>query len=562
MLNMHQFTYENQGTETFLSYHLEQGETLDHFARGMLQSNEIGGIIKPAFTMRDTDQYLKYPITSRLPLKEYIQRDMERKDVLKFCQSFAETVGEIQEYMLSQEKLVLDTDVIFVDVGEKKAEFIYLPIDEFQNSVSPEEFLRSFLSRLRFRQEGDLSYVAKLLHFLNQPGGMDLDELKRILIRLTDEKEETQKQVFAPIQDPVPAASQPPYYQDPVPAASQPPYYQDPVPAASQPPYHQDPVPAAPQPPYYQDPVPAAPQPPYHQNPDIGSSSMPGMIPDMPSGPFEPEVKGKKNKGKEKKGLFGRHEKNEKGLPPTPVAVPGMEIPMNSGVKPEPEIILKVDENGAFLPDQGVESENHKKKGLFHFGKKKKEKKAADMPPAPVSAPVSAPVQEFPGAAPGFSVPPVQAPIQEGYYRDPSVSYSGRSDSSEPENKTVILGGGNEYGSTVILGNSDSSQQGQRASVARLVRRRNGQSAFINKEVFHIGREGSFADFYIGDNPAIGSAHADIFVDGTEYYICDRNSQNHTYVNRQMVLAGQRIRLTSGDVVTLADEDFDFFIQS
>ena len=428
-----------------------------------------------------------------------------------------------------------------MDVGEKKAEFIYLPIDEFQNSVSPEEFLRSFLSRLRFRQEGDLSYVAKLLHFLNQPGGMDLDELKRILIRLTDEKEETQKQVFAPIQDPVPAAPQPPYYQDP--------------------------VPAAPQPPYHQDPVPAAPQPPYHQNPDIGSSSMPGLIPDMPSGPFEPEVKGKKNKGKEKKGkekkgIFGRHEKKEKGLPPTPVAVPGMEIPMNSGVKPEPEIILKVDENGAFLPDQGVESENHKKKGLFHFGKKKKEKKAADMPPAPVSAPVSAPVQEFPGAAPGFSVPPVQAPIQEGYYRDPSVSYSGRSDSSEPENKTVILGGGNEYGSTVILGNSDSSQQGQRASVARLVRRRNGQSAFINKEVFHIGREGSFADFYIGDNPAIGSAHADIFVDGTEYYICDRNSQNHTYVNRQMVLAGQRIRLTSGDVVTLADEDFDFFIQS
>lgn len=500
---MHQFTYENQGTETFLSYHLEQGETLDHFARGMLQSNEIGGIVKPAFTMRDTDQYLKYPITSRLPLKEYIQRDMERKDVLKFCQSFVETAGEIQEYMLSQEKLVLDMNFIFVDVGEKKAEFIYLPIDEFQNSVSTEEFLRGFLSHLRFRREGDLSYVAKLLHFLNQPAGLDLDELKRLILQLTDEKEETPKQTPAPIEDQIPAPPQ---------------------------------------------------MPPYHQPPDAGLAQIPEIMPEIPSDSFEPEMEGKKNKGKEKKGIFGRREKKEKALPPTPPAVPGMEVPFKSGVRPEPEIVLKVDEKGAFLPDQGMEPENNKKKGLFHFGKKKKEKKAADIPQAPISASV----QESLGASPVFS----KSPVQEEYRQEPVSSYTGRSDSSELENKTVILGGGNEYGSTVILGNDNSSHSGQRASVARLVRRRNGQSAFINKEVFHIGREGSFADFYIGDNPAIGSVHADIFVDGIEYYICDRNSQNHTYVNRQMVLAGQRIHLTSGDVVTLADEDFDFLIQS
>lgn len=82
----------------------------------------------------------------------------------------------------------------------------------------------------------------------------------------------------------------------------------------------------------------------------------------------------------------------------------------------------------------------------------------------------------------------------------------------------------------------------------------------VNKDVFRIGREDSFVDFYIGDNGAIGACHAEIFEKDGCYYIIDRNSLNHTFVNGIMVQPMESVQLSSGGVITLADEDFDFII--
>ena len=92
------FTYENQGSETMLVYHLGQDEHLDSFAKGMLQENEMEGILRPSFTRRDTEQYLKFPVTSKIPLKDFLQGEMEKRTVLKLCLSVVGAVQEIEEY--------------------------------------------------------------------------------------------------------------------------------------------------------------------------------------------------------------------------------------------------------------------------------------------------------------------------------------------------------------------------------------------------------------------------------------------------------------------------------
>ena len=52
---MDNFTYESQGTETMLVYHLGLEEHIDSFAKGMLQSNEMVGILRPSFLQRKND---------------------------------------------------------------------------------------------------------------------------------------------------------------------------------------------------------------------------------------------------------------------------------------------------------------------------------------------------------------------------------------------------------------------------------------------------------------------------------------------------------------------------
>ena len=168
---MSQFTYESQGAETVLVCQLEEQEHIDSFAKGMLQSNDIAGLVKPSYSQRDMNQYLKYPVTSKIPLKDLLTVEMDRKDALKLCLSIANAAKEMEEYMLSPEKLMLGLEYVFVDVRKKEVSFIYLPIDEFSESQSMKEFLLGVYSHICYQLDGDVSYVAKLFHYLNQEDG-------------------------------------------------------------------------------------------------------------------------------------------------------------------------------------------------------------------------------------------------------------------------------------------------------------------------------------------------------------------------------------------------------
>ena len=93
-----------------------------------------------------------------------------------------------------------------------------------------------------------------------------------------------------------------------------------------------------------------------------------------------------------------------------------------------------------------------------------------------------------------------------------------------------------------------------------LVRTRNNEKIPLDKPVFRIGKERSYVDYFIGDNAAISRSHANIITSGDEYFVEDTNSTNHTYVNGKMINANEKIKLSSGDVVRLANEDFSFSV--
>ena len=90
----------------------------------------------------------------------------------------------------------------------------------------------------------------------------------------------------------------------------------------------------------------------------------------------------------------------------------------------------------------------------------------------------------------------------------------------------TVITGGEEDSSTVIL----SSQMRIENGIPYLRRTKNGQKMYVDKPVMKIGREGSYVDFYIGDNPSVSRSHADIIREDGIYYIRDNNSSNHTFV--------------------------------
>ena len=91
-----------------------------------------------------------------------------------------------------------------------------------------------------------------------------------------------------------------------------------------------------------------------------------------------------------------------------------------------------------------------------------------------------------------------------------------------------------------------------------LTRRSTGVTVNISKPVFRIGKERDRVDFCVTENRTVSRVHATIYTRDGSCFIEDNNSTNKTYINGTPLLPEREIKLKSGDVLTLSNEEFDF----
>lgn len=78
----------------------------------------------------------------------------------------------------------------------------------------------------------------------------------------------------------------------------------------------------------------------------------------------------------------------------------------------------------------------------------------------------------------------------------------------------------------------------------------------VNKSYFVIGKMASQVDGVINYTPTISRAHCAIQLEGSEVYLEDLGSSNHTFVNDRELTPYERVRITPKDNIRLAKERF------
>lgn len=121
-------------------------------------------------------------------------------------------------------------------------------------------------------------------------------------------------------------------------------------------------------------------------------------------------------------------------------------------------------------------------------------------------------------------------------------------------NETVVF---NELQNDVARDVNNVYSNNNNAS-AYITRKSTGEITDINRNIFKMGKDEQYVDYFIYGNSAISRSHADIIAKEDGYYIEDNASLNHTYVNGRMLIPHQQIKLVNGDVIQLADEYFEF----
>lgn len=126
---------------------------------------------------------------------------------------------------------------------------------------------------------------------------------------------------------------------------------------------------------------------------------------------------------------------------------------------------------------------------------------------------------------------------------------------SEEMGTTLLV---EEEGTTLLTEDEGTTLLQEPNVSAFLIRKKNNETITVNRDVFKIGKDFS-CDYVVTDNNAVSRRHASLYRNMSMFYIGDDGSKNHTYVNGMIVSDGQ-IELHNGDVVKLANEEFEFFI--
>ncbi|MFQ9516009.1 MAG: DUF6382 domain-containing protein [Eubacterium sp.] len=550
------FSIENQGINTYLTYHINQKYEIDTLSLGMITNNKIAGISPILYSQLDNEKYFKYNITAKVTAKEFLSGTVNKKRLVGVYSSILTAVMAAEEYMIDINSLLFDLEYIFVDVSTCKAEMICLPIlDENNTGVDIGLFFKNIMFSTQFDPTENSDYIAKIMNYLNASSTLDFGNFKLMIDKLMLEQKVPQpyNSVHAfTNQDTIVShqTNQSNQLIEQVAKLNQP----QQLSLEKQHPIHTD------------------------GNTEQMRRDNSDTLQQEKLDNRTLKNKGKKSK-KENKSRAEITTNNKIQIPN--MNIPGQNVPNQKVEQGEKTVADNEKSISLFYLMQHYNKENA---ALYKAQKANKKTKASKkdknsqqsftVPGAPTATPVI-PQQnqgmQIPGnmgTSQGMHIPGAQSQVNSA----PEQSVPQQNMPSQPEPQPAYvpdsLGQANaSFGETVVLNQSmagagETTVLGAGAEpveiVPFLIRSKNNEKILLDKPVFRIGKEKSYVDYFIGDNTAISRSHANIISKDGEYFVVDTNSTNHTYVNGTMIQSNMEVKISHGEKIRLADEDFQF----
>ena len=508
------FSFETQGTNTYLIYNVSQDDNLDSMSLGMLTNNKIAGIVQTQFLQIDTQKIIKFNVTAHISVSQFLSGVVNKKRLIGVFKGVVDAMLSAEEYMLDANSIVLDLDYIFADVSSCETILVCLPINNIKfESVNLKDFFKNIIFTTQFDQTENCDYIAKIINYLNGVQIISLEDFKALLDSLESQAAPVYAQPSvqsAPIAQPVQQAR-------PLHPAVQQPVATKPVqPVATQQPAVK-PQPAQVKKPPVQKPAATSP-----------ATKQSFAVPQNAATHAEPE---------QKMSMFYllQHYNKENAA----IYKAQKEAKKNGG--------KTVD-----IPDNKPAKKNDKNK----VASKSTANVAFAVPGQAASAPQSFAVSGQTPKSVAPKAPQAQPMVQQAVPMSQPIAAQPK---VLPQTQTM------NFGETTVLNSANSGETTVLSSVStsaqpkpHLIRMKNNENINLDKPVFRIGKEKSYVDYFIGDNTAISRSHANIVCRDGECFIVDTNSTNHTYLNGSMIQSNVETKLTHGDIVRLANEEFEF----
>ncbi len=553
---MRKVGFERQGNATYLVYELGPEDAIDSMSLGMLMNNRIPGFAATVFTQMDNIKQVKCDVTARVPADQYLLGMINKKRLLGVFRGIIQAYLSAEDYMIDANAIQLELSSIFSDVASGETVMICIPV-AVEGAAEPDlrSFLRNILFSAQYDERENRDYVAQIMSYLNGTPAFSIHEFKDLLdyVSLTP---------AVPVTDSVVLDSQREGY-----AVTN-------FPETS---YRTAPEPVRP----LEPPMPAPAPPPEEPTEEVSEEDKISLFYLLQHYNKENAAiyKQQKERKKSEKESKKAEKKNGKKEPEPKAAARTFAVP-GQGTPPAP--IVKTEQPPAPKEVQQTPKQPGGYPGAVQSGPVQPGGYPGAAKPGPVQpggypgAVQSGPIQ--PGGYPGAAKPgPVQpggypgavqsGPVQPGGYPG-AAQPGGYPGAAQPggypgpvqsapvsmEKEETLYFPKDTGDETLFMG-----QEGQQSRlIPQLIRKRNGEKILIQKPVFRVGRDSDFNDYAIIENRFVGHGHCHILCRGGEYFVVDDNSKNGTLVNGTPIVPGEEVKIKHGDVICLADEEFEF----
>lgn len=162
------FRVKNADSQQYLIHELADKVVIDEDVLTMLEDSEIKGMIPVGVIESATGDSFCYDITDKNTLGQYFEFTVNKNTILTILRNLIYTLIELREHAIPLSYLVLHKGYIYVDIDTLELEFICIPVESEENvSIDIGGFFRTILAGLKYEEEENGDYVAKLLTFVN-----------------------------------------------------------------------------------------------------------------------------------------------------------------------------------------------------------------------------------------------------------------------------------------------------------------------------------------------------------------------------------------------------------
>lgn len=190
MIYMIDFSFETQGTNTFLVYEIKQEDAVDTMSLGMVTNNRIEGFAQTLFAQIDEKKYIKFNISAKVSADQLFDGTVSKKRLVGVFSGIVGAMISAEEYMIDPNNILLDLEHIFVDVTTFDTAMICLPI--FGGDLKNPDlstFFKSIMFNTQFDQTENCDYVAQIINFLNRHSALPLEDFKKLMDSIAKDNE-------------------------------------------------------------------------------------------------------------------------------------------------------------------------------------------------------------------------------------------------------------------------------------------------------------------------------------------------------------------------------------